>query len=318
MNRKFCIVCNNDILKKHYARHERTQKHLNNLRTNSNNINLIDEEISNSNIPHPIKPLLFKPPVKESKDDFEKIKQEILNEFDDLIKNYREVPKEVLMKELKNVFTNIKTNKRNFDSFYFEDEKYLVRKSEEALEGCFLTLRIEMKQKIENIEVLTEDLPEILFPSFKDILTQRKGIKLQAFLMGSFYNRLSDENKEISVLSKNIIILNAGNIKNSIVKLINEIREKIEAWDNNEAYWHLKRVLFIDFKLREYKPLRGSSYIPTPVKIDSTKSIINIQNKEDNKCFKYCILYGLFKDEINNHPERVTHYKKKEMEYPQR
>ena len=35
------------------------------------------------------------------------------------------------------------TNKRKFESYNFETDDYLVKKSEEALEGCFLTLKVE-------------------------------------------------------------------------------------------------------------------------------------------------------------------------------
>jgi len=200
-----------------------------------------------------------------------------------------------------------KTNKRIFEDS-FENNDYIIKKSEEALEGCFLTFRVEIKQDINNYEIIKNDLADILYEKFKLILSEKQGIKLQIYSMGLFYNRLSDENREIGITSKNIIILNKKDIKKSIINLIEKIEDKIDSWENNEAYWLLKRILLIDFKLREYKTLAGSSYIPTPDWISKTKSIINIKN-EDNKCFKYCILYGLYNNEINNHPERINHYK---------
>ncbi len=41
------------------------------------------------------------------------------------------------------------------------------------------------------------------------------------------------------------------------MELLSYINNDISSWDNNEAYWHLDEVLFVDFKLREYKPLKG-------------------------------------------------------------
>jgi hypothetical protein len=38
---------------------------------------------------------------------------------------------------LKKVFTNIKTNKRNFEATYSENDEFKVIESEEALEGFF-------------------------------------------------------------------------------------------------------------------------------------------------------------------------------------
>jgi hypothetical protein len=51
-----------------------------------------------------------------------------------------------------------------------------------------------------------------------------------------------------------------------------KIKIKIDTWDNNEAHWRLQKVLYIDLKLREYKPISGSSYIPTTKHISDTKS----------------------------------------------
>jgi hypothetical protein len=279
MDAKFCSICNINILKKNYSRHLKSPKHL-----------------ENSQEPHvQVVPTISTEPTIQSN-----ISTETIDPIESSI----------------SVRTR-KTNKRNFINYNFENDDYIVRESEEALEGCFLTLRIELKKDINNIEILTKELPNILFDIFNNLLQQRRGLKVQAYLKGLFYNRHLDEIKERSIFSKNKEILIEENINNVIINLISQIKIKIDEWDNNEAYWQLRRILFIDFKLREYKPLRGSSYIPTPMNICLTKSIINIQN-EDEKCFKYCILYGLFKNEINDHPERISHYKNLEKNYPNR
>jgi hypothetical protein len=71
----------------------------------------------------------------------------------------------------------------------------------------------------------------------------------------------------------------------------------------------LVNVENIDFKLREYKPLSGSSYIELPEWINNEKATINIKN-EDQKCFKYFMLYHKHKNEIKWNPERIYHYSK--------
>ena len=43
--------------------------------------------------------------------------------------------------------------------------------------------------------------------------------------------------------------------------------------------------------IHEIKPVRGSSYIPTPVKFSNPKcGLINIKN-DDVECFKWCMKY---------------------------
>jgi len=280
MDVKFCSICNTNILKKNYSRHLRSPKHLKNL--------------ENTQEPHV--------PVEISIPTEQTIQSSIPTEST--------IQPSISLKIKK-------TNKRNFINYNFENDDYIISESEEALEGCFLTLRIQLKKDINNVEILIVELPNILFDIFNSLLKERKGLKVQSYLNGLFYNGHLDVIKEIGIISKNKIILNSEEINTVITNLIKEIKDKIDEWDNNEAYWNLNKILFIDFKLREYNPLRGSSYIPTPRDIYLTKSVINIKN-EDNKCFKYCILYGLFKNEISDNPERIYHYRKIENKYPNR
>lgn len=57
-------------------------------------------------------------------------------------------------------------------------------------------------------------------------------------------------------------------------------------------------------------PIRGSSYIDLPKIIKDKKAVLNIQNTNDNECFKWCILAHQYPVDSKNHPQRVSHYKK--------
>jgi hypothetical protein len=222
-----------------------------------------------------------------------------------------------ILKEKVGLFNIRRQRKRNFQDIDFETNDYIVKKSEEALEKCFLTLRITPKNDINSVNVLIEELPELMFERMKYIL-EEKTYKLQIVLKGNFRKLHpatgQEEFEEITVPSKNQIILNEFEIEETIHDLLLEIHETIESWDNNEGYWHLDNVINIDFKLREYKPLSGSSYIELPKWIYNKKATINIKN-EDQKCFKYCLQYHKHKNEITHHPERVSWYSKWDNDY---
>ncbi len=178
------------------------------------------------------------------------------------------------------------------------------------MKKCFLILRVISKKEVSSVDVLIEELPELMFERMRDILAS-KSFKLQIVLKGEFRKFQpatgQEEFQEITVPSKNQVILREDEIKETIRVLLLQIHDKIEGWDNNEGYWHLDSVVNIDFKLREYKPISGSSYIELPRWISSKKACINIKN-EDQKCFKYCMLYHKHKNEITHHPEIVTWY----------
>jgi hypothetical protein len=215
------------------------------------------------------------------------------------------------LKEKVRSFNTRRLRKRNFEDIDLETNDYIIKKSEEALEGCFFTLRIAPKNEVNSVYVLIEQLPELMFERMKDILEQKTAVKLQLILKGKFRKfhpaTGREEFEEIAIASKNQIILREDEIEETIHALLLEIHEKIESRDNNEGYWHLVNVVNVDFKLREYKPLSGSSYLELPKWIYNKKATINIKN-EDQKCFKYCLQYHKHKNEINHHPESVSWY----------
>jgi hypothetical protein len=71
----------------------------------------------------------------------------------------------------------------------------------------------------------------------------------------------SNEFDQLTVPSKNRNVFREDEIKGAVADFLTEIHEKIESCDNNEGYWHLDYVIHFDFKIREYKPTSGSSYI---------------------------------------------------------
>jgi len=308
-----CNICNINILKKNFPRHERSQKHLINLQ-NYVPQNILDIDINEPNLQEPIQPTIYKPKIEKrnkKKETYEQLKREILNEFDDLEKNFKDISPEKIKKELKRVFIDIKTNKRKFQKIELENDKYKIEETDQALEGCFLTTRLT-QEEIASVNVIIEELPEMLVSKLKNVLKQKKRFKLQIVLTAKFkkFHPASgtEEFNELTVPSKNRNIFREDEIKRTVADLLSEIHEKIESWDNNEGYWHLENVNHIDLKIREYKPLSGSSYIQTPKWISGKKATINIKN-EDQKCFKYCMLYHKHKNEIKCHPERINRYK---------
>ena len=58
--------------------------------------------------------------------------------------------------------------------------------------------------------------------------------------------------------------------------------------------------------MTRYRPLKGSSYIPLPIRVRSKYTIINVNNK-DNTCFMWSIMAALYP--TNKNAERIVKYK---------
>ena len=91
--------------------------------------------------------------------------------------------------------------------------------------------------------------------------------------------------------------------------MIDEIMEKLANFLQNGSQWHFKELISLDIYTVDYKPLKGSSYIPLPDFWMRKKAIINMENK-DNKCFLWSVLRYLHPRE--KHSSRINDLRKYE------
>ena len=68
--------------------------------------------------------------------------------------------------------------------------------------------------------------------------------------------------------------------------------------------WVLLKILIVKLHFATFKPLRGSSYIELPSWIKNKKAVVNVLNKSDNECFKWCVTRALHP--IRKNKERLT------------
>jgi hypothetical protein len=195
------------------------------------------------------------------------------------------------------------------------DQFYNMNVSGYAIDGCFKRITITPKIDINDIEKLIAEFPIILFSPLQKLFKIKKGLKIHLVFNGQFFHRRTEEFTDRLISSEIQTILLDNNIENAIREGLIQIRTIIEDWTNNDAYLTLVRLFNVKILIQEYRPIVGASYIQTPKYIANKKATINIKN-EDNKCFKYCILYGLFSDKIKKDPQRINHYKKLENNYP--
>ena len=85
------------------------------------------------------------------------------------------------------------------------------------------------------------------------------------------------------------INLESTDVKEILAAMINKILKQIGDYQQNGSGWYFKEVVHLEIHTVDYKPMRGSSYIPLPDFIMRKKAIINVQNR-DKKCFLWSVL----------------------------
>ena len=90
------------------------------------------------------------------------------------------------------------------------------------------------------------------------------------------------------------------------MEAIENVNKKLDRYSELGSGWRLEKINTINVNIARYRPIRGSSFIPTPAGLREKKAILNVQNN-DNLCFLYSILAQLYPAE--NHVQRVSKYK---------
>ncbi|XP_069134583.1 uncharacterized protein [Argopecten irradians] len=101
------------------------------------------------------------------------------------------------------------------------------------------------------------------------------------------------------------ITLNPLDIDEGMKESIRKMQSSFIEYQRQGSNWTLDKVIQIQIHFARYKPLKGSSYIPLPIKLRSKHAIINVQNK-DKKCFMWSVLAALHPAKRNS--QRVSKY----------
>ena len=87
---------------------------------------------------------------------------------------------------------------------------------------------------------------------------------------------------------------------------IKKVYSSFIEYQRRGSNWTVEYVVDLTIHMARYRPLRGSSYIPLPLKLRAKRAIINVQNR-DRKCFMWSILSALFP--VKQNAERISKYK---------
>ena len=115
----------------------------------------------------------------------------------------------------------------------------------------------------------------------------------------------------VPFVSRTEINLEAIGVSELYNNAIEKMKESMASFQKRGSNWRFVAVQRLDINTVEYKPLKGSSYIPLPKCLADKKTIINLKN-DDNQCFKWCVARAL--NHVEEHSERVTKELQKQAE----
>ena len=147
----------------------------------------------------------------------------------------------------------------------------------------------------------------------KDFFRNHRNIKVRMILICEMERQIIEKTKGESKISfdhdnayfhsQTHINLEKTDVKVILSQMLREILIKLAVLSQKGSGWYFKEVISFDIHIVDYKPIKGSSYIPLPNFIMRKKAIINMENKDD-KCFLWCVLRYLHPRE--KHSTRIN------------
>jgi len=87
--------------------------------------------------------------------------------------------------------------------------------------------------------------------------------------------------------------------------LTSYFNKRVDEFNRRGSGYILASIDRFSISFVKYRPLGGSSYIPTPAWLRTKHCVVNVKN-DDDKCFVWAVLSALFPAKI--HLERPRHY----------
>ena len=158
------------------------------------------------------------------------------------------------------------------------------------------------------IEYFREKAPQI-----KDFLRNHRNTKVRMILVCEMERQIIEKSNGESKTtyehvnaffqSQTHINLEKTDVKVFLKEMIIEILGNLIIYQKKGSGWYFKKVISLEIHIVEYKPTKGSSFIPLPNFIMRKKAIINMEN-EVEKCFLWSILRHLHPRE--KHSTRIN------------
>ena len=147
----------------------------------------------------------------------------------------------------------------------------------------------------------------------KEFLRNHRNIKVRMILICEMEQQIIEKTKGKSKInfsedkayfqSQIHINLEKTDVKVILSRMLREIMINLADYQTNGSGWYFKEVISLKIHTVDYKPMKGSSYIPLPDFLMRKKALINMENKDD-KCFLWCVLRYLYPKQW--HEERVA------------
>jgi uncharacterized C2H2 Zn-finger protein len=141
------------------------------------------------------------------------------------------------------------------------------------------------------------------------ILTEEQTFKIQLTVGVTMTRELVDEDINMVFNSFMREIYPAGLEEETFDRMKDRIVAQVEEFTQHGSGWIVKSINYLDVNFAKFKPMRGGSYIQTPIELQDNNFLLNIKTSTPN-CFELCLLAAKHPLYVKtDHPGRSSSYK---------
>ena len=178
------------------------------------------------------------------------------------------------------------------------------QKAKHAIEKFFQSFRLQADNQIDVFNFVTEHLEDLkLFVRNKIAELGPLKIQLSVFVQ---MLKPTDNTKVGCHANTKSKVLTTELSDDEIFELVDQMNNSIQIFSTGGSGFVVQKIDHLDININKFKPIRGSSYIPTTAALVGNNFLLNIRNN-DNKCFAYSVLAALYPE--NKNRERQNKYK---------
>jgi hypothetical protein len=92
-----------------------------------------------------------------------------------------------------------------------------------------------------------------------------------------------------------------------LTNLRTDLDSELDRFTNVGSGWTITAILRFTIRIGQYRPMTGSSYVPTPEVLAGKHALVNVFN-EDNMCFAWAVLSAMHSPKY--HAQKVFNYRR--------
>ena len=268
---------------------------------------LLDDRISETNLPEPLIPTKYKPkkPVPKPRSQGPIALPRLRSPTSRMPLGLQERVKSIIDEITPYYQPETIAEFRRLLKFIPKDDELTITERRRALQGYVKSYEIQIVHSYDP-SVQLYNTRKALIKLLKGLLKDNRGFKFNITLKARLSKRKDNDviYREPYFNAGPYTVTNNEDIEGAVDNAIERILEIIAGWLSEGSGWVFELVLSHNINIVSYFPLRGTSYIKLPVELrNSMKGLINPKN-EDNKCFLWC--HNRYLNPIERNPQRIT------------